>query len=198
MAFIYPVIKTLIVPVIGLCWYTLAETHPTLIIAYIVFAALGDLFLLSDDFRVFVVGGAFFFASHVLMSIQFNVSWICVPWWGFVMMIPNILLIAAFLIPAMFPLNFTAVSFVLYAFFLEIGACSSIARVHRCGLRSPSFWLCSVGYLMFLGSDAMLLRARIRNNVPVDDIVIMGLYVAAQVGILLGMANPPPQHMKSD
>lgn len=188
VAFVFPIFKTMIVPGIGLVWYAIAESRRKIIYGYIICAALGDLFLMSYDFEIYAIGGLFFFASHCIMASHFGIQWTRVPWWGFLMTLPNILFLSVYLIPVFIPWTIRSVTFAGYALFLEVGACSAVARVYKTGLASASFWLCAVGYFVFLVSDAILLKHETTLNGVYPQIEVMATYVIAQMMILFGVA----------
>ena len=190
---IYPAVKTLAVPSIGLCWYFLSPAHQYSTYFYILFAALGDYFLMNYNFKIYAVGGFFFFMAHVCMTIRFGVQWRKVPMYAYALMLPNLLIIGVYLVPVLIRPTIQALCFGGYSFFLELGACSAVARVHKYSLKSATYWLAVIGYFLFLVSDALLLRGEVLQTRPYPEIEIMAPYIGGQILIILALAIDPLQ-----
>ena len=192
-ASIYPALKTMAVPAMGACWHFLSPAHQFTTYAYIVCAALGDLFLMNYDFRIYAIGGFFFFLAHVFLTLRFGVEWRKVPWYAYVLMLPNLLVVGVYLVPELFRATVQAACFAGYSFFLEVGACSAVARVHKYTFKSMSYWLAVIGYFLFLGSDALLLKGEVVHVEVYPQMEIMGTYLAGQIMIMLALAIDPLQ-----
>lgn len=187
-------LKGTLVPVMGICWYFLSPVHQKTVIAYVICAGLGDALLMdASKFELYVAGGFFFFLSHILIAIRFGVKWGSIPWYGWLMMIPNLAIVGYFLVPELMKKTLQAALYAVYAFFLEIGACSAVGRICKYKFTCPSYWLCVIGYMFFLVSDVILIRKDSAGTGENRDIEIMGTYAVAQFLILLSMIIDPLQ-----
>lgn len=193
---LYPLFKGLFLPLVGLSWYFLSPVHSKLIYVYIVFGTIGDVFLLSSTVWVYVIGGAFFLVGHVLMSIHWDIQWRKLRWYQWLMLIPDLALVGIFLVPVLRTFNSKAIVFAVYAGFLEIGACSSVARIQNTKFFSLTYILGIVGYVFFLISDIVLLKNEMEN--PGKDMrpATMSTYIVAQCLILLADACDPRHTQK--
>ncbi|MDR1911654.1 MAG: lysoplasmalogenase, partial [Helicobacteraceae bacterium] len=66
---------------------------------------------------------------------------------------------------------------------------------------SPTYFLCILGYLMFVLSDSLLLRGElIKTDYRANQTMVMGTYITAQLLILVSMAIDPHQenHLKQE
>jgi hypothetical protein len=194
------VLKCAIVPILGLCWYIISPSHPTQIICYVIFSTIGDAFLIHRMFAVYAVGGFFFSLSHCLLLRHFRIKWTRVPIPAYVFMIVNLAVVGVQLVPEFRHPSGQIVGFVLYAICLELGACSSVARVHRYAVREPSFFLCVLGYFSYLVSDSMLLHGKLRRAAGSRGLAapVMATYIAAQALILFATAIDPEAKVKAN
>jgi uncharacterized membrane protein YhhN len=198
---IYPLLKFVLVPSIGCIWYVISRTHPLRVFLYIVFAALGDLLLLNHDFKIYMFGGFAFGASHLTLASCFAVNWRRVPFFGFLMMAPNIIFPLFWLVPQFARGTVQAICFAGYTLILEIGACSAIARIERYSIKCPSYYLCVLGYFLFVVSDSLLLRNELtKTDYRQNQIAVMATYIPAQLLLLVGVALDPQagQHLKGN
>jgi hypothetical protein len=185
----YPLLRSLLVPLIGLDWYFLASAHPRKVCFYLLFSALGDACMAATDlWAAGAVGVAWFFLAHLAMSLHFHVRWRRVPCYSFVLMLPIVWIPGRLLVPQFGSGNFRAVAHAVYAASVEIGACSAVARVQGRGFCNLAFLTGYCGYFLLLLADIGLIwgefdRLLYRQIQP----VVVGTYVAAQIAILLSV-----------
>jgi uncharacterized membrane protein YhhN len=197
----YPLLKFTLVPSIGLIWYCISPVRQLKVYLYILFAALGDLLLLNQSFSVYIFGGFAFAFSHLTLASYFSVNWRRVPLFAFVMMTPNIVIPLFWLVPQFRRGTVQAMCFGIYTFILEIGACSSIARIEKYSVKCPSYCLCVFGYILFVISDSILLRNELtKTDYRTAQFAVMGTYIPAQVLLLIGIALDPQVggHLKTN
>jgi uncharacterized membrane protein YhhN len=186
---VYPVLKASIVPLIGLAWHLTSVLRPRKIYLYILFSTIGDVFLMNYDFRIYAVGGVFFFLAHLTIALHFEITWRGVPLLAYVLMVPDVAVPMFFLVPQFRAGSVQAFTFAIYTALLEVGACSSVARLQHREVRDRSFLLCAFGYFLYVISDTLLIWGELKKSpYRLIQIEVMATYVAAQTLILMSAA----------
>lgn len=187
----YVVLKSLIVPSLGLYWYGITYNVAKDITWYIVLAFLGDFFLLSYDFKIYFFGGLAFFLSHIVLIYHYRVRWNKVPFYGYLIILPGFFLHAIFLYPKLVQPKAQAIIFFVYSFSIQIAHASTIGYASVYSLSDLHNLLPVFGYILFVVSDFFLLYKEITLVTYDWNILIMGTYIAAQFLILTGLGIAP-------
>ena len=184
------VTKFMLMPLLLLCYLTIAEKPSVYIILGALFGWFGDAFLLLSDRKAPLLGGVVSFGiGHVFYVLYFSRYWGDVPWWllaaaaavyltGVVLMSGKVhKLVKSYMRPCttFYMLLLCATSFsVLYAL-----------------LSGYRVWLgvALVGSVLFLVSDGILSMEYFKEKTKFGNFFVMLSYIAAQACILLAAAK---------
>lgn len=171
--------------------------HPTffVIAVAIVFSWLGDVFLMfqSKYPSFFIIGLGAFLVSHIFYivaykrsrgaEIESQLSKPRLARYDFFL-----LLICSSLIIVLYPhLGDMMIPVIIYALTITYMA---ITSVHRFGKTSvSSFWMVTVGALLFMFSDATIALDKFVEPIPNARLIIMTTYISAQFLIIKGLIN---------
>lgn len=153
------------------------------------FGALGDLFLIKKDKTHLVCGTTSFLFGHIcyigyMLTILYESG--IMPWWGYLVAFGAYLLVVVFLIkPMLYVVNGNKMlgpGLAVYAGALVALLGSSLAL---CSLSNHMYVLTSVGALLFIISDIVLIFTLFRHDIKRRDFYIMLSYLAAQALIVL-------------
>lgn len=196
----YGFLKGCLLVNLGVYYYSIATKINFIFILYIIFAFIGDIFLMSYDFTIYIIGGIFFLLSHITLTLYFHVDFRKISIKALVLMLPGISLHAFILYPhCLLKKNSQSICFLLYSFVLELAAASSIGREYKYakGLLEKNVFLIALGYFIFLISDLLLLYKEITQIPDNLKYAIMLTYIVAQFLIVTGLGIMPHDEKKT-
>lgn len=150
---------------------------------------LGDLLLIFEkQTPFFFIGGAIFLVGHILYLLNYlSLSTLDLPWYTYI--IATILFILLVVIAYLklnhkmkLPQVFVGA---IYFFTLGIGI---MLTLYLGFTHSTYFFITTIGYLMFLISDALLSKKNFDKEYKRDDFYIMLTYLLAQVLIVISQS----------
>lgn len=157
-----------------------SKTMKLLVIAQLLGCA-GDIFLISSDFLPFVLGLCCFLAGHVFYCINFGGrSWkgLSIGQWAIAVAVMAVA-VAGLLIGIGVKGTFL-VPFAVYGFMLMLLIFSGLAGVIR-GLKdSPTWWILTIGAVLFAFSDSLIAVQTFNSSSVLLEFLVMLTYIAAQ------------------
>ncbi|XP_067857722.1 lysoplasmalogenase TMEM86A-like [Heptranchias perlo] len=184
---------TKILPIICLCVFVLSNgkkflcSHHSVLklLAGLILSAMGDVLLLKDDNKIFIIGGAMFALAHCLYT------------WAFGFKPLN--LRAGCLMAVVVVLGLTFLSTCLMTWEVLLLACYCIligimswranAEVLFHNQRPATKVICGIGAAVFMVSDFTLATNLLCFPVPYESVIVMTTYYMAQLFITLGIVK---------
>jgi uncharacterized membrane protein YhhN len=174
-----PAATLALLPVVG---FPPADTFAWLIDAGIVLSLVGDVALIGDGDREFLVGTVAFLGAHVCYTAAFfsRVAWDRFPPAALLVAIASVALVvlvwrgAGALRPAI----------VVYALAITVMVVAALATT-RGELPARASASAAVGALLFYASDSSLAIGRFRRPIPHGALVTLATYWLGQIGIAL-------------
>ena len=183
------ILKILFLPFIDLCWWCEYENHPKSIFIFHICAWIGDVILLKmgSNITFYLIGGAFFFLSHIAVIKCFNLKISYIPIKYFLLFIPIYIFPIIFLIPIFYHDFISNIgSFIYTLVILLAGSCSAL-RILQYHWQTLTFLFCYIGYILFSLSDSLLLSYNAQQKER-PMLVIMSTYIGAIILITIGLS----------
>ena len=185
---LFVVTKILIMPLAFLVYSSLTTNYNFLVVTYIVTSWLGDICLLAARTSIQAVGCSLFALSHISLSISFNIPWRSVPFSAFMKSIPTNFFLLYFMATHLdFHSPFHAAAGA-YCAVLMFSSTVAGLRTTLYPIDHPSFVLCFFGYLIFLFSDCLVIRNKLRMDSAPWRFSVMSTYCLAQLMLCCGVA----------
>jgi uncharacterized membrane protein YhhN len=157
-----------------------------LVIAGIVLSLVGDVALLSDSDRAFMVGLVGFLAAHVLYIIA-NLSvavWSPIPIVVGVVILASTMILLRYVRPSALPLR---IATIVYGTAISTMVVSAWATIGSHLAWAP---FAAVGALLFYISDSSLALDRFYKKIPHVAYLALGVYWLGQIGIAIAARGP--------
>jgi hypothetical protein len=190
---VFVITKLLIMPLIALVWFQLTMDYDWRVIAYMLFAWIGDAGLLAKVDRTLmewilgVIGVSGFLLSHIMIILYFDIRWGSIPAWAVLLLIPGLMLFARS-VPKLKCSGFSGAFVLLYCFWLQGANAMSIAQLCSADYWRGSSLMCSIGYFFFLISDSFLIAKEFGADIEMRRFEVLSTYAIAQTLIILGCA----------
>lgn len=188
--------KPMLMPALIVLVYMRANGHVTLRILLLgvalVFSWGGDLALMREEEKYFLLGLGSFLAAHVLYTFIYIKSCFQRPEFKLMPLLP-ILTFTIFLMAYLLRAVPQGMQLPIGAYALVITAMACMSRLRE-GLTShQSFQWVMTGSLLFVVSDSAIAINKYLPafQIPYPDVVIMGTYIAGQIFIVLGVLAHP-------
>lgn len=165
----------------------MAPNHPLLYIASFL-GFLGDLLIIFEKKKVFFyIGGVSFFVGHILyLILMLTVNGISYSWYHYLIAgICLIALVIVFKIALKKQFNLLqSICAALYFGILFLLLVNSIVISIKYSV--PSMLLITLGYVIFIMSDTILVIKDFIKEFKRDDFYVMSTYLFAQISIMIG------------
>ena len=150
-----------------------------LLVTALLFGCVGDIFLLSDDFLLFVSGMVAFLVGHIFYMVLFGGK----SWKGLTLKtwIPTLLVMAvlvAILIKVIGVSGALLVPIIVYGMALMMIIFFGLAGVVR--FKTGTWWLILCGTVLFTFSDSMIAVGKFVGEFPGRGFIVMLTYITAQ------------------
>jgi uncharacterized membrane protein YhhN len=181
--------KPLLMPLL-LCYYWIVSPYESRLIACaLIFAFLGDVFLMmSDRKKFFILGLASFLACHIFYIIYFIVAD------NFPTGIPPAfwLVLIAYVAAGtglflMLRKNLGDMKLPVIIYILTILFMSFLCAARIFSFNKTAFWHPLGGSLLFIISDTVLAINHFKKPVKYSGVIVMGTYIIAQMLIVFGV-----------
>jgi uncharacterized membrane protein YhhN len=188
-------LKGSLIPLLAIFWYLTSPVHSSEIYLATLATTIGDLFLISTDSRMVILGGAVFAISHICLMYHWwsDLRKISISAYG--AMVPGIAVVAFCVVP---PLGestrvYLMFMFMFYTLWLESAACVAVARASAHEWQHASDWCAALGYFIFCVSDAILLGGELaRGEGPrTREMYVVLTYAIAQLLLYFALATDP-------
>lgn len=184
------VTKFMLMPLLLLCYLTIAETPSPLIILAALFGWFGDAFLLLSDRKVPLMSGILSFGvGHVFYMLYFSRFWGGVPWWALALAGAVYLCGVTLMSRKVHPLvkSYMRPCTTLYMLLL----CATSFSILFALLSGYNTWLgvAFMGSMLFLVSDSILSMEYFKEKTKFGNFFVMLSYILAQACILVASAK---------
>ncbi|TFF87741.1 MAG: lysoplasmalogenase, partial [Promethearchaeota archaeon] len=155
------------------------------------FGFLGDVFLmLGREAKWFMYGLSSFLIGHIFYIITFGLSIfniLAFPWWGFLLIIPEILMVAVVLVKIKGKMGNLRIPTLVYVGVIFLMSFFAVLRLATYQIISFSFLLPWIGSLLFIISDGIIALDKFDKHIPHDRFLVMITYGLAQYLITQGI-----------
>jgi len=155
------------------------------------FGFLGDVFLmLGREEKWFMYGLSSFLVGHIFYIITFGLSIVNIlafPWWGFFLVIPEILAVAFVLIKIKGKMGDLRIPTLIYVAVISLMSFFAALRLTTYQIISFSFLLPWIGSILFIISDGIIALDKFDKHIPHDRFLVMITYGLAQYLITQGI-----------
>lgn len=164
-------------PILLLAFWVWQTTSNWLVLAALLFSAIGDIALALNSDKYFVVGLGSFLVGHLFYTAAFLQSFAVEP----IALLPIgfIILLGFFVAWQLWPqlgkLRIPVMTYVLVSMVMGFGA----------ALQSPFSIVAVVGAILFMLSDASIAWHKFLRPLPYRDFIVMSSYYAAQLFLTL-------------
>ncbi len=159
------------------------------LVVALAFHTLGDIFLISEKEKHFLIGAGCFLIGHIFYLTIFGKAFASMQPWFFAVMVAVLVAVAVLLFLGMKKQGLAlAIGVPVYAAVLLTLTFAGLAGV--LGSYSSGSIFVLIGGILFVASDGMIALSGYVKKFPGYKFWIMFTYVIAEVLLVLGMAHP--------
>jgi uncharacterized membrane protein YhhN len=156
----------------------------------LIFGFLGDVFLMiGREEKWFMYGLGSFLIGHIfyIITFAFSISILSFPWWGFFLIIPEILAVVFVFFKIKGKMGEIQIPTMIYMVTIFIMGLFAVLRLSTFDFINLSFLLPWLGSVLFIISDGLIAINKFDKNIPHDRFWVMITYGLAQFLITEGM-----------